>query len=101
MKIDRAQYEAWRQQCSDIYSIVTDKNDDWVGAVSSLMLQIERDCPDTNVTSNARTARRHALAFKSPKRKVRLADIYLDFLKAWQRVELAIGMHLIDKPPIH
>ncbi|TKV73293.1 hypothetical protein FDV58_37705 [Bradyrhizobium elkanii] len=97
MKIDRAQYEAWRQRCSEIYSVVTDKNDEWVAAVSGLTHQIESICPDRNVTAHALDARRHAIAFKNPKRKPS-ADVFQDFLKAWHRLEIAIGMHLIERP---
>lgn len=88
MKIDRAQYEAWQKRCSEIYSIVTDKNNRWVTPALGLTHQIERDCPDSNVKGNARTARRHASAFKTPTRNADVTDIYRDFLNAWQRLEM-------------
>src|SRR4051812_15777563 len=97
MKINRAQYETWGQRCSEIYSIVTEKTDDWVPAVSALTHQIESICPDLNVSAQARDARRHALELKNPKRKLP-AEVFQDFLKGWHRLEIAIGMHLIEKP---
>jgi hypothetical protein len=42
----RPDHEAWRQRWSEIYSTITEKNDNWVGPVSALAQEIERDCRD-------------------------------------------------------
>ncbi|WFU14418.1 hypothetical protein [Bradyrhizobium sp. CB3481] len=98
MKIDRSQYEAWKERCSEIYGVITDKNSDWVAPLSALTHHIEGICPDRNVLAQARDARRHATAFANPGRK-QPAEIYDSFLKSWHRLEIAIGMHLLDRPP--
>jgi hypothetical protein len=99
MKIERAQYEAWHQRWSEIHDTVTDQKEDWVSSIAGFAYQIESSRHDTYLIGLARTAKRLASEFKKPKRGVLPSDAYQSFLNAWVRVEGAINMHLLDRPP--
>jgi hypothetical protein len=50
-----------------------------VSGVVNLATQIERDSPDTNVTGQARDARRLATTFKEAKRDAKITEAYGGF----------------------
>ncbi|MCK1493489.1 hypothetical protein IVB14_24455 [Bradyrhizobium sp. 180] len=99
MKVERDQYEAWQRRWSEIDATVTDKNDNWVGAVTAFMHQIEDARHDAYLTGLARAARQRASEFKKLKRNAVPSDVFQTFLNAWGRVQGGIGMHLMDRPP--
>ncbi|WP_407157696.1 hypothetical protein [Bradyrhizobium sp. STM 3557] len=99
MRIEKEQYVEWRKRWSEIHDAVTVDNDDWVAAATSFLHQIEDARGDTYLTGLAKAARQRALEFKKPKRNVLRSSAFQDFLNAWGRVDGAIGMHLMDRPP--
>lgn len=96
--IGRQRYETWQKWHSQFSVEVASSHHDWIAKMSSILSEIERDCPDGLVKGHARRCREFASEFRNSKSDAKITRAYEQFLGSWQRLGDAIGMHLLETP---